>query len=396
MNETNYIKYKENKMILIENTTNLISFCDIIKKEKFITIDLEFLREKTYWAKLCLIQVGSEKECAIIDPLSNDIDLAPLYDILFDENITKVFHAARQDLEIIYHLTGKIPAPIFDTQVAAMVCGFGESVSYQLLAKKLSSQNLDKSMRFSNWSKRPLDEEQLEYAISDVTHLINIYKNLKKYLIDNDRIHWVDEEMELLTNPSTYEFPPQEAWHRIKHRSTNRKFLTTLRELAAWREQRAQKNDITRKMVIKDECLLNIAAEMPKNIEELAEIRGIRSDILNGKLADEILTIVEIASNIKAKDYVKLDKKDKILGQGSSSLVDILKLLLKIKSRENDVAPKLITNDHELRSIAAGDDKSALCLKGWRYEIFGKYAIDLREGNLSFKFNPETKEIEFG
>jgi len=382
-------------MILIENTTDLTNFCDVIRNEKFITIDLEFLREKTYWAQLCLIQVGSEKECAIIDPLAEGIDLSPLYDILFDEKIIKVFHAARQDLEIIYHLTGKIPSPIFDSQVAAMVCGFGESVSYQMLAKKLSSQNIDKSMRFSNWSKRPLDAEQLEYAISDVTHLINIYKSLKKFLSDNKRTHWVDEEMELLTNPSTYQFPPEDAWHRIKHRSTNRKFLTTLKELAFWREERAQKNDITRKMVIKDECLLNIAAEMPKTHEDLAEIRGIRSDIVKGKLSDEILAIVEIASNIKAKDYVKLDKKDKILGQGSSSLVDILKLLLKIKSRENDVAPKLITNDHELRCIASGDDTSALCLKGWRNEVFGKYAIALREGNLTFKFNPETKEIEF-
>ena len=250
---------------LIENNGDLEVFCRSLAVEPFITVDLEFLREKTYYAKLCLIQVGSQHECAIIDPLASEMNLQPFFELMDNPQIVKVFHAGRQDLEIIYFMHHRIPAPLFDTQVAAQVCGYGESVGYETLVNSLLNLELDKSFRFTNWEARPLDKRQLEYAICDVTHLVPIYLKLQDILKQTGREGWVKEEIEHLSDPSVYETNPLDVWQKIKHRSHNARFLTLLRELAAWRERRAQRNDVNRRSIIQDECLLNIAAMCPSS-----------------------------------------------------------------------------------------------------------------------------------
>lgn len=379
-------------MKLIENTEELKNFCKELKKQKFITVDLEFLREKTYYAKLCLIQVAHKNDAAIIDPLSKNIDLFPFFEILQDKKIIKVFHSCRQDVEILYNLTGKIPNPMFDTQIAAMVCGFGESVSYESLVKKIVKADLDKTYRLSNWSKRPLDDTQLEYAISDVTYLINIYEYMQDYLKKNNRVHWLDEEMEYLTSPETYVSNPDDAWQKIKHRSHNVKYLTMLRELASWREKRAQRKNVIRQAIIKDEALLNIAAVAPETHEQLEQIRNMRQDILAGKIADEILETVKYAKEIKPENYVKLKKNTSLAFP--VALYELLKLLLKIISQEKGVVAKMIASDEELKDFSSFVDENNPILKGWRLEIFGKEALKLREGKTSVSYNPKKKNIK--
>lgn len=377
---------------LIETTADLEQFCQHLSQQKFITVDLEFLREKTYYAKLCLIQVGTLEQAAIIDPLAPNINLQPFFEILAAPDIIKVFHSGRQDIEILYGLTGQIPASVFDTQIAAMVFGFGESVSYESLVKSIVKQDLDKSCRFTNWSCRPLNVKQLEYALSDVTHLVPIYLHFKELLDNSHRESWFQEEIDILTSPDTYNINPEEAWQRIKHRSHNAYFLTVLQKLAAWREKRAQHKNMPRQSVIKDECLLNIAASMPKTHEELALVRNIRKDIVGGRLAEEIIAIIKECENLPRSSYVKVPK-DKGNGNVGSALFELLKLLLKIKSQETGVVSKLIASDDDLKQLAAFQDRNNSVLKGWRYEIFGKDALQLREGNLSISFNKENNRI---
>lgn len=379
-------------MKLIENTEDLKKFCEELKKQKFVTVDLEFLREKTYYAKLCLIQVAHKNDAAIIDPLASGIDLTPFFKILEDKKIIKVFHSCRQDVEILYNLTGKIPAPIFDTQIAAMVCGFGESVGYESLVKKILKTDIDKTYRLSNWGIRPLEDTQLEYALSDVTYLINIYEYMRDYLEKHKRIHWLDEEMEHLMDPDTYVTDPEEAWQKIKHRSHNTKYLTMLRELAAWRERRAQRKNVLRQAIIKDEALLNIAAIAPESHEQLEQIRNMRKDILSGKIADEIIEVVKGAKTIAPEDYVQLPKVN-TNPKFSVALFELLKLLLRIISQEEGVVAKLIANDEDLREFASLNDENNPILKGWRMEIFGKYALKLRSGETSVSYNPKKKNI---
>ncbi len=380
-------------MNIIETTSDLKNFCEILNRQEFITVDLEFLREKTYYAQLCLIQVGSKENCAIIDPMATELDLSPFFEILQNKNVVKVFHSGRQDIEILYKLSGFIPDPVFDTQIAAMVCGFGDSVSYETLVNKIINISLDKSCRLSNWSKRPLDKKQLQYALSDVTHLIPIYEHLKAQLENTGRLHWLDEEAEILTNPETYIVHPQDAWQKIKHRSHNARFLTILRELAAWREDRAQKKDTPRQSIIKDDCLLNIAAACPQTLEEMEEIRNIRKDILAGKLAIEILEVLNTARNIPTSQYVR-PEKEKNLSGASLSLYELLKLLLKLKSQESGVVAKLIASEEDLRNLSVFADKHNPVLKGWRFELFGKEALALREGRLTIGYNPNKKTID--
>ncbi len=379
-------------MKIIEDTKELIKFCKKLKKYDFITIDLEFLRDKTYWSRLCLIQIGCEDFCSCIDPLKKELDLSPFFKILKDESVTKVFHASRQDIEILYKLTGFIPSPLFDTQIAAMVCGFGESVSYQNLVSQLTKNEIDKSMRFSDWSARPLSEKQVDYALSDVTHLVDIYKNLCQILEESGRKHWLDEEMQHIMDEQLYTFDPFDAWQKIKHRTKDRKFLNTLREVCAWREIEAQKKDIVRRRIISDDCLLDIAASRPKTLKELSKTRGINKNILSGRYADEIIAAVEKAASRPKDEYPKLPKK-KNLGNNVKSLIELLKLLLKIKSNEHSVVPKIIANEEDLEAIANFDDEHSKSLQGWRYEVFGKEAIRLREGELKISFNPKTRKI---
>lgn len=375
---------------LIENNGDLEVFCRSLAVEPFITVDLEFLREKTYYAKLCLIQVGSQHECAIIDPLAPEMNLQPFFELMDNPQIVKVFHAGRQDLEIIYFMHHRIPAPLFDTQVAAQVCGYGESVGYETLVNSLLNLELDKSFRFTNWEARPLDKRQLEYAICDVTHLVPIYLKLQDILKQTGREGWVKEEIEHLSDPSVYETNPLDVWQKIKHRSHNARFLTLLRELAAWRERRAQRNDVNRRSIIQDECLLNIAAMCPSSPEQLRQIRGIRKDVADGKLGREIIEVLESAKKIPLEQYVRPGREEKMPGH-AGALLEILKLLLKIKSAEHGVAPKLIASEEDLLHLLKRKDNPLL--KGWRYEIFGRDAVGFCEGRLSLSFDKARKSI---
>ncbi len=375
---------------LIENNEDLQIFCQGLQEEPFITVDLEFLREKTYYAKLCLIQVGSQNECAVIDPLVKNLNLNPFFDLMDNPNIVKVFHAGRQDLEILYFMHHKIPAPVFDTQVAAQVCGYGESVGYETLVNSLLGKELDKSFRFTNWENRPLDTRQVEYAISDVTHLVPIYIKLKEMLNQSGRESWLKEELEHLANPEIYETNPLEAWQKIRHRSHNAHFLTILRELAAWRERRAQRTDMNRRAIIQDECLLNIAAMCPSSVEEMRKIRGIRKDVSDGKIGREMLEVLEKAKDIPSSEYVKLHREEKISSH-CIALLEILKLLLKIKSAEHGVAPKLIASEEDLLHLIKGKDNPLL--KGWRYDILGRDALGFCEGKLCIGFDKEQQKI---
>lgn len=377
---------------LIETTSELEAFCSHLVKQPFITVDLEFLREKTYYAELCLIQVATLEQAAIIDPMAPKLDLSPFYAILNNPQIVKVFHSGRQDLEILIKLTGKIPSPIFDTQIAAMVCGYGEAVSYENLVKNILQIELDKSVRCSNWCIRPLDSKQLKYALADVTHLVHIYKHLQEELQASGRESWFKSEIEQLCDPKTYHIEPFEAWQKIKHRSHNAFILTVLRELAAWRELRAQSKNTPRQSIIKDDCLLNIASNYPHTPEELAQIRNIRKDIINGKLADEILDILEQCDKIKPENYVK-PPREKSLSAGAQALYELLKLLLKIRSQEKGVVAKLIASEDDLKALATFKDKNNRALEGWRYELFGQDALELRNGNLCICFDKENRCI---
>ena len=318
-------------MQLITQTPELEKLCQQLSTQEFITVDLEFLREHHYYAQLCLIQIGSERTCAIIDPLAKDISLFPFFELMQNPNVIKVFHSGRQDIEIIYHLSGKIPTPLFDTQIAAMALGFGESISYESLVAYILHQSLDKTNRLSDWSKRPLTDSQLNYALSDVTHLIEIYRHLSQRLKQTNREEWIKEEMEILTSPQTYDINPQEAWTKIKHRSHSAHFLTLLKELAAWRELRSQTKNTPRQSYIKDEMLLNICAMNPQTKEELCQIRNLRPDIAKGKLGDEILNVLEYCRQIPKEEFVT-PPKIKELPNKSGALFELLKLLLKIIS----------------------------------------------------------------
>lgn len=380
-------------MKLIDNTPDLINFCQELNQKPFIAVDLEFLREKSYYAKLCLIQVASSDTAAIIDPLAPGIKLEAFFAVLHNPQIVKVFHSGRQDIEIIYHQTGFIPNPLFDTQIAAQVFGFGEAVSYENLVKTLLDIQLDKSCRLSDWSLRPLDEKQLEYALSDVTHLISIYEQLRDKLTENGREHWLDEEFSVLANPETYIVHPEEAWQKIKHRSHNGRQLTILRELAAWRERRAQIKDTPRQSVIKDDCLINIAAACPNCRADLEKIRNIRKDIVAGKLGDEILETIQKAIKIPSSAYVK-PEREKPLSNSAMALYELLRLLLKIRAQEQNVIPRLIASDENLKQLALFSNQPNPVLQGWRFEIFGRDALALREGKLSISYDAERHHIK--
>lgn len=379
-------------MLIIQDTTSLQQFCQTLAQYDFITVDLEFQREKTYYPQLGLIQVACSGTEGVIDPLAQDLDLSAFIEVLRAPNITKVFHSCRQDIEILYQLCGFIPTPLFDTQIAAQVCGFGASASYEALVRQILGIELDKSCRLTNWCIRPLNEKQLTYAISDVTHLIKIYEFLRQYMQEHHREDWIDDEMASLLSPKTYTTDPYDAWERIRPHSHNAKYLTILRELAAWREQRAQSKDLPRQTIIKDECLLNIAASCPHSLEELASIRNMRQDILKGKLAAEILEIVSTAEKLPHKNNIKIKKE--INFKYSKDLYELLKLLLAIRSEQNSVVSKIIANDDELRLFAGKQDKKLRFLQGWRQDLFGTQALALRDGKLSFSYDPQTQTLQ--
>lgn len=369
-------------MPVISTTDDLAAFCARLGTAPFITVDTEFMRESTFWPRLCLVQVAGPDEARAVDPQAPGIDLAPLHELLRKRDVLKVFHAARQDLEIFYHLMREVPAPLFDTQIAAMVCGYGEQVGYETLANQLANVAIDKSSRFTDWSRRPLTERQIDYALSDVTHLRKIYRKLAASLAKSGREAWLAEELAILTDPATYNLDPAGAWKRIRTRSTNPRFLGILKEIAAWRETEAQNRDIPRGRIVRDEALLEIAAHPPTNPEELARVRGLSRGLAEGRTGQALLAAIARGLALPQTELPKVPKEQP-LPKGIGPLVELLRVLLKLKCDEHDVAQKLVASAADLEMIAAFDEADVPALHGWRRDIFGAAALDLKHGRLA-------------
>lgn len=378
-------------IIILTQTPELTEFCTRAAKFPFITIDTEFIRERTYYPKLCLIQIATDDEAVIIDPLAGGIDLTPLVELLNNEAVLKVFHAARQDLEIFYHMTGKVPHPVFDTQVAAMVCGFGESISYDGLVQQLAGAHIDKSARFTNWNQRPLTEKQLHYARSDVTYLRTVYAQLDRKLNETERTPWIREEMAVLTSAETYAAHPEHAWKRMKLRSKSPKFIAVVQAVAEWRERMAQKIDVPRTRILKDESITDIAASTPKSLDDLYRRRGMNKGLDKG-LMEELLKVAD-----KAKDTPK--KEVPVLPQGkyipptANATIELLRVLLKRQCDKMHVAQKLVATRDELELTAIGKLHETHLSHGWRWEVFGKYAADLLKGELGLALDPNEGSV---
>jgi len=369
-------------MTLIADSAELATFCKRQAKAEFITVDTEFMRDSTYWPKLCLAQVGGPQEAAAIDTLAPDIDLAPLLELMKNSKVLKVFHSARQDLEIFFLLMDALPEPIFDSQVAAMVCGFGDSVGYDKLVRKLTGKHIDKSKRFTDWSRRPLKQGQIDYALSDVVHLRPVYEKLRRQVENRARTAWLDEEMAILNSPDTYRLEPETAWRRLKTRSASPRYLALLRALAAWREAEAQRRDVPRNRVLRDEQMFDIAAHHPATAEELSHTRGFSREAARGRIGQAILAALEEGMAVPEADCpVPPPQRDQPAGLGP--LVDLLKVLLKLQCERHDVAQKLVASVADLEQIAADDDAEVRALTGWRREIFGKEALALKQGKLA-------------
>jgi ribonuclease D len=379
-------------MELITDNKALKDFCDEVRESGYITVDTEFLREKTYWPKLCLIQVAGALRAAAIDPLAEGIDLAPVWALLTDKNLMKVFHACRQDIEIFYHLTGAMPGPIFDTQVAAAVCGYGESVSYETLVNKIVGAELDKSSRFTDWSARPLSDKQLAYALSDVTHLRLIYDDLKIKIEATGREKWIESELATLTSPGLYDTNPRDAWKRLKFGNMRPKHLVILRELAEWREAEARSHDVPRGRIVKDEVLVELASVAPRKEADLARLRSLAGGISKGKMAS-ILACVEKALALPQSEWPQV-ARHKRQPEHVVGAVAMLSFLLKITADQHGNAPTQIAGKDELEQLALGESDASL-LSSWRYEVFGKQAQAMLAGKLLLSLNPKNGRVVF-
>lgn len=370
-------------MHLISDTAELAAACERLATHPFVTVDTEFLRETTYYPKLCLIQLASPDEAVLVDPLAPGIDLAPFFALMTNEAVVKVFHAARQDLEIVWLLGRVLPTPLFDTQVAAMVCGYGDSVGYEQLANDLAKARIDKSSRFTDWSRRPLTDAQLSYAESDVTHLRQIYLALKEDLDASGREGWVAEEMAVLSSPATYEVKPENAWLRLKGRVRKPRELPILMEVAAWREREAQTRDVPRQRVLKDDALMDIVQRGPRSVEALAELRSVPNGFERSRNGGEVLAAIERAAAIDPKTLPRLERERGRPTNGA--VLDLLKVLLKSVADAERVAPKIIATSDDLEAIASDELSDVAALKGWRREVFGEKALALKNGQLSLR-----------
>ena len=369
-------------MNIVTTTSELETVCARLSSAGFITVDTEFMRDSTFFSKLCLIQMAGPNDEIIVDPLAPGIDLTPFYDLMRNKKVVKVFHAARQDIEIFWNDAKAIPDPPFDTQIAAMVCGFGDSAGYETLVNRLTKGSVDKSSRFTDWSRRPLSEKQLHYAMGDVTHLRTIYEVLAKRLTQSERVRWVAEEMALLQDPTIYETQPENAWLRIKTRIKNRKGLAVLVEVAAWRERQAQERNQPRSRILKDDALSEIAMQMPRSVEELDRLRSVPKGMANSRTAANLLEAVERGLNMP-DSQIPIIEEAKPLPSGIGPLVELLKVLLSMRCEENDVAQKLIAKVSDLEQIAAYDDAQVPAMNGWRREVFGNDALRLKRGEIS-------------
>lgn len=369
----------------LTTTEELAAFCAQAAKAPYVTVDTEFLRERTYYAKLCLVQLAypgdGETDAVLVDPLANGMSLDPLYDLFRDTSVVKVFHAARQDLEIFFVEGDVFPQPLFDTQVAAMVCGFGDQAGYETLVRKIAKAQLDKTSRFTDWSRRPLSKAQQTYALADVTHLRDIYEFLRDELERSGRAHWLEEELKILTSPETYIIEPEQAWKRVKTRTTSSKFLAIVRELAAFREAHAQSRNVPRNRVYKDDALVELASLKPKTLEELNRARLLLREGRKGDVADGILAAIAKGVACPPDQHPKADRVREKLNV-NAAIADLLRVLLKAKTESSAVAPKLIASAADLDAISAGE-RDVPALFGWRAEVFGKDALRLCNGEVA-------------
>jgi ribonuclease D len=370
---------------LITSTDELAALVSRISSHDFVAVDTEFMRENSYWPDLCLVQIAGNGEAAAIDPKADGIDLSPLLDLLVDNHATlKVFHAGGQDLEIIHNLTGKVPNPLFDTQIAAMALGFGEQIGYSNLVESVLGHTLDKGARFTDWSRRPLDKRQIDYAIADVTHLADIFPRLVKKLVKTGRGDWLDEEMDRLADPSSFAFELEDAWKRLKLPSRNPAILGRLKALAAWREGEARSKNLPRGRIVKDDTLNELASHPPKTQDDLGKVRGLSSGWKSNDIGARLMAALATAKPMEPDDLPAREPRRPGLTKDAALVSDLLKLLLKIRAKEAGVAAKLIARSDELESLAAGVRENLNILDGWRFEEFGRDALDLVEGRLAF------------
>ncbi len=372
-------------MDLVTSSNDLAAVCERLSKHPFVTVDTEFLRESTFWPKLCVVQMAGPDEAVIIDALAEGLDLTPLYKLMANPGVVKVFHAARQDIEIFWNLAKTIPSPMFDTQVAAMVLGYGDSISYDQLVQRTTGDTIDKSSRFTDWSRRPLSPAQLTYAISDVTHLRDVYLKLQADLEKRGRVQWVSEEMKVLTSPDTYKQEPEHAWKRLKARLKKPRELAVLMEVAAWREREAQSRDVPRSRVIKDEAIAELAQQQPKTPEALSHMRGLPKGFERSKSGEAILAAIR-AAHARDPSTIPAIARDKPLSNGASATVELLKVLLRLISEQHGVAAKVVASVDELQRIAAEDEPNVPALSGWRRAMFGEQALKLKRGELALAF----------
>jgi ribonuclease D len=380
-------------MQIITTTPDLAAVCETLAKSDYVAVDTEFLREQTFWPLLCLIQLAGPQSEAIIDPLAPGLDLEPFYRLMADPSTVKVFHAARQDIEIIYLKSGTVPTPVFDTQVAAMVCGYGDSISYVNLVKKTTGADLDKTSRFTDWSRRPLSTKQLDYALGDVTHLRDVYKRLKQMLESTGRTPWLQEEMAVLTNPATYDSNPENAWQRLKLRVKSRKSLAVLIELAAWRERLAQTLDVPRGRILRDDALYDIANQIPASTEALGQLRTLSDGFARSQRAREIVEAVKAGLARDPRSLPRIERSEALSPEASATL-ELLKVLLKAAAAEHGVAPRIIADADDLEQLAMSDDADILALQGWRRTLFGEAALKLKRGELALTLvNGEVRAV---
>lgn len=382
----------ETPMQIITTQAALESFCAAAARAPYVAVDTEFVRERTYWAQLCLLQMAlpgkGDDNAVVIDPIGGQLDLTPVWALMANPAVVKVFHAARQDIEIFWHDGGIIPNPIFDTQIAAMVCGYGEQVGYETLVRALAKVNLDKSSRFTDWSHRPLSDKQLSYALADVTHLRVIYEKLSAQLHEKNRTHWIAEEMAALTDPGVYHTEPAEAWRRLKPRSSSGKFLAVLRELAEWREAEAQARNVPRGRMLKDDALLEVAAMMPRNTEELQRSRLLFREGRRPEVLEAILAAVNRALALPREAWPVVEETAPPR-PGAGAVVELLKVLLRARADEIGVAPRLLASTEDLDVIATQVEPDCPALHGWRREAFGADALRLKRGELALAVGPK-------
>ncbi|MEO0908809.1 MAG: ribonuclease D [Pseudomonadota bacterium] len=379
-------------MKIITSTEELRLACDTAANYAFCTVDTEFLRESTFWPVLCLIQLACKEDEWIIDVQADGIDLEPFFELMANKDIIKVFHAARQDVEIIYNLAGLIPSPIFDTQIAAMVCGYGDSISYDQLVYKVTGQRLDKSSRFTDWSKRPLSDKQLTYALADVTHLRDVYLSVNATLNEQDRSHWLSEEMEILTSPETYDMPPEHAWKRLKMRARKPRELEIMKRVAQWREETAREYNLPRGRVIRDDAIYDIAARGPNSIKQLCELRSLSRGFDKSRYGEGLVAAIAAAKEVPNEHLPKLPRP-KQMPEGCAAATEMLKVLLKYIVEKHGVAAKIIATVDDLEKIAADDKADVPALKGWRKELFGKRALELKNGRIALGYRDREVQV---